>query len=103
MTKMFSALLIALAPLPAVAEPIDSAIRIVQTADLDLTSKSGQRTLDRRLFQAISEVCGTASPADLAGQNQVRECRTEARGRFGPERDQRIAAASGVPIEVASR
>ncbi|RIX27232.1 UrcA family protein [Sphingomonas edaphi] len=103
MTKLIPALLIVLAPLPLAAQPVEAVTSTVQTADLDLSSKSGQRTLDRRLFQAIAEVCGTASPSDLAGQNKVRACRSDARGRFAPERDQRIAAASGQPIEVAAR
>lgn len=103
MTRLIPALLIALAPLPLAAQPLQPVISTVQTADLDLSSKSGQRTLDRRLFQAIAEVCGTASPSDLVGQNKVRDCRSEARGRFALERDQRIAEASGQPIEVAAR
>lgn len=103
MTRLIPALLIALAPLPLAAQPLQPVISTVQTADLDLSSKSGQRTLDRRLFQAIAEVCGTASPSDLVGQNKVRDCRSEARDRFAPERDQRIAEASGQPIEVAAR
>lgn len=103
MTKWIPALVIALAPLPLVAQPVEPATSAVQTADLDLSSKSGQHKLDRRLFQAIAEVCGTASPSNLAGQNKVRACRSEARDRFAPGRDQRIAAASDQPIEVAAR
>ena len=55
------------------------------------------------LSQAIVEVCGEASPADLAGQNKVRACRKDAHNRFDAERDERIAKASQSPILVASR
>lgn len=103
MTKIISAVLLALAPLPVAAQSIEVETSIVRTADLDLSSKSGQRTLDRRLSQAIAQVCGMASPSDLVGQNKVRNCRIETRGRFEPERNQRIAAASSQPIEVAAR
>lgn len=60
---------------PALAEAAPQTIRIVRTADLDLTSRSGARALDARLVQAAREVCGTASDVDLAGKNQVRACR----------------------------
>ena len=56
-----------------------------------------------RLSQAIVEVCGDASPADLAGQNKVRSCRADAHQRLATERDQRIASASSRPIQVAAR
>ena len=42
-------------------------------------------TLDSRLVRAVRDVCGTASDADLEGQNAVRACReqtlAQARGR----------------------
>ena len=103
MTKISIATLLAFTATPALAEPPVTAISFVHTADLDLSSQAGQRTLDKRLSHAIVEVCGEASPSDLAGQNKVRECRKDAHSRFDAERDQRIAAASSTPIEVASR
>ena len=103
MTKIFIASLLAFTATPAFAEAPATVTSIVQTADLDLASEAGQRTLDKRLSQAIVEVCGEASPADLAGQNKVRDCRKDAHNRFDAERDQRIAAASTRPILVASR
>ena len=103
MTKFLPFLLLAAASSPVLAQPPETVISIVRTADLDLSSATGQRVLDKRLSQAINEVCGTASPADLAGQNKVRDCRKDAHNRFGAQRDQRIAAASSSPILVASR
>lgn len=103
MTKIFIATLLAFTAAPALAQPPVTITSFVQTADLDLASKDGQRTLDKRLSQAIVEVCGEASPADLAGQNKVRACRKDAHNRFDAERDERIAKASQSPILVASR
>jgi len=103
MTKIFIASLLAFTATPALAEPPVTVTSFVQTADLDLASKAGQQALDKRLSRAIVEVCGEASPADLAGQNKVLDCRKDAHNRFEAERDQRIAAASSSPIRVASR
>ena len=103
MTRILIAALLAFSATPAIAQPPVTVTSFVQTADLDLASKDGQRTLDKRLNRAIVEVCGEASPADLFGQNKVRECRMEAHSRFDAERDQRIAQASSSPILVASR
>ena len=88
---------------PAFAEPVNLDVNtsIVRTADLDLSTKAGQRVLDHRLVQAASDVCGTAADVDLAGQNKVRACRqsvlADARAR-----GQQLAS-SGTAIIVASR
>jgi UrcA family protein len=103
MTKIFLATLLAFSATPALAQPPVTATSIVQTADLDLSTAKGQRALDLRLSQAAKEVCGTGSPSDLAGQNEIRRCRVETVSSLSAERDQRIAAASGSPIQVAAR
>ena len=103
MTKTFIAMLLAFSATPALAEPPAVATSIVETADLDLSSRSGQRVLDRRLNQAVKEVCGIASDADVAGKNDVRRCRAETLTGLASEREQRIAAASSQPIKVAAR
>ena len=102
MTKLFLATLLAFTATPALAEPI-TVTSTVQTADLDLSSARGQRALESRLVQAVKEVCGTASNLDVAGKNDVRRCRAETLAGLAIERDQRIARASGDPIEVAAR
>ena len=102
MTKILFATLLAFTATPALAEPI-TVTSAVQTADLDLSTASGQRALDLRLTQAVKQVCGTASDVDIAGKNEVRRCRVETLARLADERDQRIARASGEPIEVAAR
>ena len=103
MTKIIFATLLAFSATPAFAEQPVVATSIVETADLDLSSQSGQRALDRRLTQAVKEVCGTASNADVAGKNDVRRCRVDTLAGLAIERDQRIAAASSQPIKVAAR
>ena len=102
MTKTFFALLLAATATPALAEAPVIATSTVQIADLDLSSVQGRRALDHRLLQAVREVCGTASDADVAGKNEVRRCRAETLAGLADERDQRIAAASAQPIEVAA-
>lgn len=103
MTKTLFAILLAATAAPALAEAPVIATSTVQTADLDLSNAQGQRALDRRLAQAVKEVCGTASDVDVAGKNDVRRCRVDTLASLSDERDQRIAAASAQPIKVAAR
>jgi UrcA family protein len=103
MTKIFLATLLAFTATPTLAEPPVTVSTTVQTADLDLSSPAGQRALNHRLSLAAKEVCGTASDVDVAGKNDVRQCRAETLANLASERDQRIAATSGSPIEVAAR
>ena len=90
---------------PALAEPVQPATNVsrVQTADLDLSSRSGQRALDARLAHAAREVCGTASDADLAGKNADRKCRADVLAKANDQRDHLLAVAGrGASIEVAN-
>ena len=103
MTKIFLATLLAFTVAPALAEPPMTVSTTVQTADLDLSSAAGQQALNHRLSLAAKEVCGAASDVDIAGKNDVRRCRAETLANLAGERDQRIAAASHQPIEVAAR
>jgi len=103
MTKFLFSALLAFTAVPAFAEPAQTVSSFVQIGDLDLASEAGQRALDKRVTQAIIEVCGEASPADLAGQNKVRDCRQATRARLGAEIDQRLAKVSSGPILVAAR
>ena len=103
MTRIFIATLLAFTATPAFAEAPVQVQSTVQTADLDLSTARGQRALDLRLTQAVKQVCGTASDADIEGKNEVRRCRAETLARLASERDERIARASNAPIEVAAR
>ena len=82
---------------PALAESNAPAtvlnVALVRTADLDLGSSAGQRTLDRRLANAAREVCGTASDADIEGKNDVRQCRHVTLAKAKGQRDGALAAA----------
>jgi UrcA family protein len=69
----------------------------VRTSDLVLSTRAGQRALDRRLSMAAGEVCGSASDADVAAKNDVRRCRVEALASVAFHRDQQIAAAIAAP------
>ena len=103
MTKTIIAMLLAFTATPALAETPVIATSTVQTADLDLSTAKGQQALERRLQQAVKEVCGSASDVDVAGKNDVRRCRAETLANLSSERDQRVARASGEPIQVAAR
>lgn len=103
MTRILIATLLAFTATPALSEPAALATSTVETADLDLSTAKGQRALDLRLGQAVKEVCGYASDADVSGKNEVRRCRSETLAKVAGERDRRIAQASNEPIEVAAR
>jgi UrcA family protein len=90
---------------PAIAEPVAPPVNVslVHTADLDLSTSSGQRALDVRLAHAAREVCGTASDVDLAGSNEVRKCRTDVLAKANEQRGQLLAAAArGATIAIAN-
>lgn len=93
---------------PALAETpsanIETRVSHVRTADLDLSSEDGQRTLDLRIAQAAREVCGKPSDVDLVGQNKARECRKDVLARASSNRGALLAAAShGATIAIAGR
>jgi UrcA family protein len=94
-----AALLAAPLATPASAEPVERT-QIVSYSDLDLSRSSDVRRLDGRIGRAISQVCGTASEADLEGRNEVRRCRALVRESLSAERDQALAAARE-PAQVA--
>lgn len=101
-----SLLLTALIAAPALAQSTAAATSrvIVRIADLDLTSPSGQRQLDRRLAHAVVEACGAASDADLVGSNAVRRCRVETLARIAADRDRLVQLANRAgPIVIAAR
>ena len=91
----------ALAEAPAPANGVN--VSIVRTADLDLSTKSGQRQLDQRLSVAAREVCSVASDADLEGKNEVRKCRQDVLARAKSNRDALLAAGErGATIAISA-
>ena len=90
---------------PTVAEAAEAVTltSIVETADLDLSSASGQRELDKRIVRAAWEVCGEASNVDLEGKNAARQCSDETIAAAAAQREQLLASVrTGAPILVAS-
>ena len=91
---------------PARSAPVAAGtdvVRVVATADLDLSSEAGRKALDRRIGRAVVELCGQASDADLVGLNAVRECRADALAQAYQARDRRLALRSIEPIQLAAR
>jgi len=58
------------AQVPAAPERV-----VVRYADLDLSSRDGIATLNRRVLTAVEEACGTLSDADVHGKNLIVACR----------------------------
>lgn len=76
---------------------------VVQHKDLDLATKAGAKALDRRIWRAVVEVCGPVSNFDLAGTNDVRQCRRDTRQLATAQADAVIAsAARAEPIRVSA-
>jgi UrcA family protein len=87
---------------PALAEPVQQQnVSIVHTSDLDLSRPEGRQQLNHRLVAAAYEVCGTASDADLAGQNAARACRTNVLAKARAQSEQLASRADG-SIRVAA-
>lgn len=93
----------ALFALAAIAAPVGASartapdaapVRVVDAADLDLSSVDGKATFDRRLAAAVKVVCAADEPSDLPGQIAVRACRSQARQVLVAQRDAVIVAAA---------
>lgn len=65
----------------------------VSTRDLDLTSREGVRTLEKRINAAISRVCPDEGFAGLRRYNSIRQCREDAVASVRPQVDRAVAAA----------
>ena len=94
---------VAIKAVPALAEPAPQNVSIVQTADLDLSTKAGRDALDHRLVIAAYEVCGTASDVDLAGKNEVRACRADVLAKARTDSEQLASRGSGTILVAAGR
>lgn len=85
---------------PVVAGQNDG--RVVSYADLDLTTPAGQAALDRRLHNAIKQVCGSAFPHDLMSRNQVRRCRSQTLADVQAQRNDALAQARNQAVQLAA-
>jgi UrcA family protein len=83
--------------------PLPEQARAVSYADLDLSREKGVRILDRRIAQAVKQVCGVASDVDVRGKNEVRRCRALTNASLAGKRDRALAsAAASTQIAIAS-
>jgi UrcA family protein len=81
---------------PALAEAAPAQnVSIVQTGDLDLSTSAGRSALDHRLVIAAREVCGMASDVDLAGKNEVRQCRSDVLAQARARSEAVVASRKG--------
>ena len=89
---------------PTLAAPAAAPLNVsyVHTADLDLSTDSGRRALERRLIVAARDVCGTASDVDIEGKNDVRQCRAETLAKAHSDRDAVLAANRGTVIVLTA-
>jgi UrcA family protein len=99
-TTLTAAFVATFAAVPALAQDVPNSRSLaVSYADLDLGSEAGRSTFDNRLRQAVRELCGIASAADLRGQNRVDACREELTARAASQRDIALASRqSGIVI-----
>jgi len=88
---------------PALSQPPEFNVSIVRTADIDLSTRAGQRLLDRRLIIAAGEVCGEASDVDLKGKNDVRKCRDDVLAAARANARTIVAAKAGETIAVSAQ
>jgi UrcA family protein len=90
---------------PALAQEVARPAQIVVSySDLDLGTRAGVQTLDRRIRSAVELACGPTSPADPAGKNVVVRCHAETLALARARRDTAIAAATvPSPVQLASR
>ena len=77
--------------------------RTVSYADLDLDSPAGRAALDRRIENAVRQVCGRAFPIDLQSHNQVRQCRQQTIADIQAQRNDAFAQARNSQIQLSSR
>lgn len=89
---------------PAFAEPAPTTPSVaVVHSDLDLRTPVGAKALERRVWRAVVAVCGEAPHYDLAGKNDVRQCRRDTLKIASAKAGLVIAgAAQGEPLRVAS-
>ena len=92
---LIAALGLALPAVPALAE---QQVVGVQYSDLDLSSKEGQETLERRIDKAANAVCG-ANQSEMGTRIKSREVRSCVRSAKKQVRAQIAAATKEKPRE----
>lgn len=93
--KIVAALSLGIAALTATPVAAQTTVTVA-TADLELGSAAGQRTLDARLKGAVRDVCGvTPTLRDLHDVRSYRSCVAGAEASFMDQRRIAIANAQG--------
>ena len=80
-------------PVLAQTAPANPSVAVAHK-DLDLRTEAGTKALDRRIWRAVVDVCGTAPDFDIAGKNDVRQCRKDTKRVASAQADVVIASAS---------
>lgn len=89
-------------PASAQIAPANPSVAVAHK-DLDLRTEAGTKALDRRIWRAVVEVCGTAPDFDIAGKNDVRQCRRDTKRVASAQADVVVASAThDQPIRVSS-
>ncbi|WP_432767959.1 MAG: UrcA family protein [Sphingopyxis sp.] len=89
-------------PASAQTAPTNPSVTVAHK-DLDLATAAGAKALDRRIWRAVVDVCGTAPDYDIEGKNEVRKCRRDTRRVASAQADVVVAdAARDQPIRVSS-
>jgi UrcA family protein len=83
---------------PSAAPSSDTKNKVVDYADLDLSSSAGLKALHRRICVAIADVCGEAGPASHEEVIDIERCRTRARAGTSVQ-----IAAITARLQVAGR
>jgi UrcA family protein len=101
----FAAAATTLTAAPALSQPVaDGAAIVVSYADLDLSTRAGIRTFDRRIRTAVEQACGSISSTDPAGRNDVAQCRADGLALARAQRDTAVAAlTAGREVQLASQ
>lgn len=92
--SILSALAVAALGQPALAQNAPARPSVtVSHSDLDLANAKDAKTLDRRIWRAVVEVCGAAPDFDLAGKNDVRQCQRDTLRVASAQTDAIVASA----------
>lgn len=80
---------------PAVAAPAyEDASVSINLSGIDLASVSGRQTLDRRVENAITAICGAPVFGTRDEAEELRACRTETRAAVAPQVRRVLASAA---------
>jgi UrcA family protein len=92
-------------PVPAFAQDDRNSV-IVDYGDLNLNNDRGLSVLDRRLRNAVEQICGRISPREVFRHRSVRACKRVAWNGIEPQRENAIARARrelSPTVEIARR